>query len=390
MIQEASAQGVVTDSVAKKLIKYHGNCHLTPFASSTVNDNGQAISCIYFNSLPLFNYLTQYLPLPNIVLVPKFNPSKSGDVAKSPTASRNLINDDEVTLGNHKNSSGKDEKCQVAQTIENSQEQFYDDFSDQFFMGLCPKTGKNIMKMQVDMEGFLPNELSVKVVGSTLTISGCKEDEIQKIEFMRNVVLPSYVDSDQAGCYYFKGCMAIHAPISNLEAANQAQQNQVKLSSKKQSFITITQKKSTQNYNENLSNQLTDSSFENADNSSGSVTSKKTNGNNHKSVVSSKNTVHTNIPFNVAVLVNVEGHEYISLVVEVSKLFKPNEIVVKVRENKVVSVTGETRSTDESKKSRLYAFIEREFDLPKKIDRKTLKAGCTGDGLLKIFARVAT
>ena len=61
-----------------------------------------------------------------------------------------------------------------------------------------------------------------------------------------------------------------------------------------------------------------------------------------------------------------------------------------VRENKIISVKGETRSSDPQSKSRLYALLEREFDLPKKIDKTTLKAGCPGDGFLKIFTKVAS
>ena len=59
-----------------------------------------------------------------------------------------------------------------------------------------------------------------------------------------------------------------------------------------------------------------------------------------------------------------------------------------MKDEKLIVVHCRTESRDEKNKSSFSAVHERRFELDKLIDRTSLRAGCSGEGLLKIFARL--
>lgn len=188
---------------------------------------------------------------------------------------------------------------------------------DEFIRCLCPKTGKNVVKLDVDTKGFLPKDLTVKVVGHVLTITGSREENGQKIEFLKTVELPNFVDSDQAGCYYFKGKMSIHAPI--VETATESDDHLSSSTNATNSECSVVGKEKADSRQ----------GLEADDSSTPKSTKKKekVKSNFFKPSLTSND---DDLPRNMAVLMNVDGQEYVSLIAEVSKLFKPSEITVKV------------------------------------------------------------
>ena len=230
--------------------------------------------------------------------------------------------------------------------------------SHHFTYTKCPHTGRPILKLEIDTEGFMPKDLIVKTTGRLLTISGkrtkivagCKSTS----EFCRKINLPNNVIPEMLTCKFVNGKMFIEAPgkmeeltISPLEDATMKQDEQMTKQPE----------------------QIDDSK------------PSKSNGD----MVDIESNMSS--PLNTPVMLYKDQNEcYLSLIVEIGKFFKPGDVVVKVRGHQTITILAEV--SEDGPKSRLKARLEREFDLPKKIDRNTLKAGCTDDGLLKIIAKV--
>ena len=187
---------------------------------------------------------------------------------------------------------------------------------DEFIRCICPKTGKNVAKLDVDTDGFLPKDLTVKVVGHILTITGCREENGQSTEFLKTVELPNFVDADQAGCYYFKGKMSIHAPVVETVTESDDQLSS-STNATNSECCAVGKEKADSRQGLEVGNSSTPKS----------IRKKAAKSNFSKPSLASND---DDLPRNVAVLMNVDGQEYVSLIAEVSKLFKPSEITVKV------------------------------------------------------------
>lgn len=92
-------------------------------------------------------------------------------------------------------------------------------------------------------------------------------------------------------------------------------------------------------------------------------------------------------PLNVPVVKDQDGLKIMSLCVEIGRVFRSEDVVVKVRNPSNVLITAERSETNDC--SRLAASLTREFNLRElRIASQTLKAGMTVDGLLKISAQL--
>jgi len=99
-------------------------------------------------------------------------------------------------------------------------------------------------------------------------------------------------------------------------------------------------------------------------------------------------------PLNVPVVTG-DDQRQLSLLVEVGRLFRADDVVVKVKNSTltltvVAERTEQTAGSGSSGSGRLKACVTWEFDLPGTVDVNTLRAGLTIDGLLRVTARLTS
>ena len=195
-----------------------------------------------------------------------------------------------------------------------------------------PQTGERIFHMEFDIEGFDENNVTVKVSGSRLVIHAIRtmdgDGKKSSTEFCRKIKLPKDVDRQQLQCNYNGDTksLIVEAPIvSNTPSSSPAMPNHP---------------------------------------------------------VSSPKLEALNQPL---IRPGPEGR-MLHLAVEVGRVFKSGDVVVKVRGQNKIVITAEREESNMH--SKLSANLSREFDLSHKIEPNTLKAGLTVDGLLRITAAV--
>lgn len=211
----------------------------------------------------------------------------------------------------------------------------------------CSVTGHRKFRMNFDAEGFDRDDLSVTVhPGSRLEIHAIREDadggRKTTSEFSRRIRLPADVDVRGLSCSLVEGRIVVEAPLL-------PQKNPV---------ITPRPR------------------------SGGSLTCSNINTRGPIASSSSQTVSALNVP-----VVKVEdGVNVLSLCVEVGRVFRSEHVTVKVKNPTKVVVSAER--TEVTDCSRMTASLVREFDLPARISSKTLKAGLTEQGLLRISAQL--
>jgi len=101
-------------------------------------------------------------------------------------------------------------------------------------------------------------------------------------------------------------------------------------------------------------------------------------------------------PLNVPTVTG-DDRRRLELTVEVGRLFRADDVVVKVK-NSALTLTVAAERTEQPGRSsndgggsgRLKASVTWEFDLPGAVDVDSLRAGLTGDGLLRVTARLTS
>lgn len=96
-------------------------------------------------------------------------------------------------------------------------------------------------------------------------------------------------------------------------------------------------------------------------------------------------------PLNVP-MVTGDDRRQLGLLVEVGRLFRADDVVVKVK-NSALTLTVAAERTESGSGGgggRLKASVTWEFDLPGPVDVDTLRAGLTIDGLLRVTARLSS
>lgn len=198
-----------------------------------------------------------------------------------------------------------------------------DDTPRRFSYTECPMTGRKTLRLEMNVEGFEPKDITVKSFDGRLTVHGitydARDGKKSTNEFCRKIKLPDGVSSENLRCTFCDNILVLEAPVPT--------------------------RSSTPNV----------------------ATAGK----------------H---PLNRPVVLSDENGRYLSLIVELGRIFRPSDVVVKVKGQQTICVFADTAEITSF--SRMKAKLEREFDLPEKIDQRSLKAGCTEDRLLKIVARI--
>lgn len=205
--------------------------------------------------------------------------------------------------------------------------------------------------MEFDAEGFDREDISVTVhPGSRLEIHAIREDmdggRRTTSEFSRRIRLPGDVDVRGLSCSLVDGRIIIEAPLL-----------------------------------EPLQKPVSTLRPHNSVNCSGG-----TQGPVPSSCSSPSSPGAVSTPLNVPVVKVQNGLNVLSLCVEVGRVFRSDDVTVKVRNPAKVIVSAER--TEVTDCSRMTASLVREFDLPARISSKTLKAGLTEQGLLRITAEL--
>jgi HSP20 family molecular chaperone IbpA len=81
-----------------------------------------------------------------------------------------------------------------------------------------------------------------------------------------------------------------------------------------------------------------------------------------------------------------DGEQTISLLADIGRIFRPCDVTVRFRGHRRLLIVAEASETTSF--SQLTARVERTFDLPADVDRKSLVAGFTDDGLVRVTAKL--
>ena len=91
---------------------------------------------------------------------------------------------------------------------------------------------------------------------------------------------------------------------------------------------------------------------------------------------------------NVPVVTGADCRQ-LGLLVEVGRLFRADDVVVKVKNSALtLTVAAERTEPEVHVRGRLRASVTWEFDLPGPVDVDTLRAGLAADGVLRVTARL--
>jgi len=208
--------------------------------------------------------------------------------------------------------------------------------SRRFEYAECPTTGSRLFRIELDVKGFQADDITIKTSGGRLTVHGVRQEIFDgrksTNEFCRKIKLPDDVAADERiKCRFVNEKLIIEAPA----LANNAD--------------------------------ATLNSATSADSLGGSPPDKK------------------HLP-NRPVIVSNEDGRHINLIVDVGRVFKAKDVTVRVTGQSMITVTAET--IEKTAYSRTSANLQREFDLPEKIDRRSLSAAFTENGFLKITAKI--
>ena len=201
----------------------------------------------------------------------------------------------------------------------------------------CPRTGQRTFHMEFDVQGYDPKNIAVKISGSRLIVHAMqKETEDGRkstTEFCRKVKLPKDVDPRKLQSSHCNGMLVV-------EAATISPSQMPSLSSTMSGTPTF-------------------------------------------NVSSSKQE-----PLNTPVVHTLPGQgKTMHLLVEVGCVFRADDVVVKLKGQDKLLINAQREESNIHGK--MAATLDREFNLPEKIDAQSLKAGLTTDGLLRVTASLS-
>ena len=205
----------------------------------------------------------------------------------------------------------------------------------------CPNTGEKIFRLEFDVRGYNQENISVRVTAGRLVVHAVQKEAVDgrktTNEFCRKIKLPDDVDQDNLHCVYLdNGKLLVESPV-------------VRPSRSLNNFPSCS----------------------------------TLNGSLRQSSPAPRHTL--NKPF-IRDQEDSPSGKAIHIHVEVGRVFKSDDVVVKVRGHEKVIVTAEKEDVQE--RSRLSAKLTREFDLPERILPQSLRAGLTLDGVLKVMAHI--
>lgn len=191
----------------------------------------------------------------------------------------------------------------------------------------CSQTGRKMVRIQFDVQGFNSSDIRVKISDRKLIVFALhRENESGKkstTEFCRRIKLPDDADADQLQCTFQNEVLTIEAPVV-LEVEESAEEK-IKLTSRDQ-------------------------------------------------------------PLNCPFLSKSDAGAMVQVLVEVGTLFKIDDVVVKLKGNNRRLVVLAERHEEEDNRATLSATLKREFELPGSINPASLRAGLTHNGILNVSA----
>ncbi len=226
--------------------------------------------------------------------------------------------------------------------LDSSVDSLEEDGRRQYYVD-CPETGGKQFRMVFDIKGYDPSNICVKVLGSRLVVQavqrGTVDGKKSTTEFCRKVKLPGDVDTHKLRCHCQGDKLLIQAPLQAVRIPRPVPWRSVGQSPSMPSFP------STHNSTNSLYN-------------------------NH----------------NVPQYRETASGLQLLLLADVGRLFQAEDVLVKVKGHRQLSVTASRDQKDS--KSSLNASVVREFELEQSIRPETLRAGLTSDGVLKVTAEV--
>jgi HSP20 family molecular chaperone IbpA len=218
-----------------------------------------------------------------------------------------------------------------------------------------PRTGRRLFRANFDVRGYDAKNVEVKLVGSRLVIHAIQAEQANgrksTTEYCRKVRVPPDVDMDALRCFHANDMLTVEAPVRQPVP------------------IDVTRVLMTSSSQGTVGGLLSPSSRSRSG-SAGAATRREE-------------------PLNVAQLkMALDGHYDVTLLVEVGRVFRADDVTVKMAGPALLAITAVRSESNAS--SRMTASLSREFDLPSRIVPETLKAGFMANGLLRISARVLT
>lgn len=204
-----------------------------------------------------------------------------------------------------------------------------------------PRTGRRMFRANFDVQGYDAKNIEVKLAGRRLVIHALQAEHEKgrksTTEYCRKVRVPPDVDMDTLRCFHANDTLTVEAPAKP---------------------------------------------------SSSNTDVTRSTSSPLPSPLSPEGTVSGhNEPFNVVTFKTApDGHRDITLLVEVGRVFRADDVTVKMAGPAKIVVNAQR--SEESAASKLTASLSREFNLPATIVPESLKAGYMASGLLRIGARV--
>ncbi len=189
----------------------------------------------------------------------------------------------------------------------------------------CPDTGKKMIRLQFDVQGFESKDIKIKVTGRKLVIFAIRREtdsgRRSTTEFCRKIKLPEDVDVDKLQCSFSEGVLTAEAPVIPRDFTVKHKLNVVKMEQ-----------------------------------------------------------------LNCPIIRHTEMGKMMHMFVELGKIFKPDDVVVKLKGHDRLLINAQRQETNEN--DTMSATVMREFHLCERIYPHSLKAGLTQDGILNVTALV--
>ena len=192
----------------------------------------------------------------------------------------------------------------------------------------CSTSGRKMVRLQFDVQGFSSRDIKVKLCGRKLIIFALHREadsgRRSTTEFCRKIKLPDDVDVERLNCSYSDGILTAEGPVLTRDLSSH-----------------------------NLKQRLNVVKLE---------------------------------QLNTPLIRHTDMGKMMHMFVELGRIFRPDDVVVKLKGHDKLVITAQRQ--EDNPKDTLTACVTREFQLPERIYPHSLKAGLTHDGILNVTALV--
>ena len=215
--------------------------------------------------------------------------------------------------------------------VDSSSESIEEDLKRPVYI-TCPRSGRKMVRMQFAVHGFDSKDIKVKVAGRKVIMFAMhKETESGRKstnEFCRKIGLPEDVDMDRLQCTFTDGTLTMEAPVKSISLS----------------------------------------------------------GSRHSINLPASKSDHFQPVLNIPFIKATDLGQVMHINVEVGRVFRADDVVVKLRGTDKLIVTASR--DEETEHNTLTASLKREFKLSRKILPHSLRAGLTQEGILNVTAMV--